>query len=51
VRGRIGQRALVVLAMDLDQRAAKLLKHLHADRLVVDECARSPIGQLHAAED
>ena len=37
--------------MDLDQRAAELLEHLHADRLVVDECARSSIGQLHAAQD
>ena len=51
MRCRVGQRTLVVLAVDLDQRAAELLEHLNADWLVVDECARAPIGQLHTAED
>ena len=49
--GGIGERALVVLAVDLDQRHAELLHHLHAHRLVVDESAGAPIGELHAAQD
>ena len=47
----IDQRALVVLAVDLDQRRAEALEHLHADRLVVDEGARAAVGELHAAQD
>ena len=41
---RVDQRTLVVLAVDLDKRAAELLEHLHAHRLIVDEeagCAPS----------
>ena len=49
--GGIDQRALVVLAVDLDQRGAELLHHLHAHRLIVDEGARAPVGELHAAQD
>ena len=47
----IDQRALVVLAVDLDQRLAQLLHHLHAHRLVVDEGAGAAVGELHAAQD
>ena len=47
----IDQRALVVLAVDFDQRRADRLQGLHADRLVVDEGAGAAVGQLHAAQD
>ena len=47
----VDQRALVVLAVDLDQRLAQLLHHLHAHRLIVDESAGAPVGELHAAQD
>ncbi len=49
--GGVDQRALVVLAMDLDQRGTELLHHLHAHRLVVDKGARAPVGELHPAQD
>jgi hypothetical protein len=51
VGGSINQSALVVLAVNLDQRGAELLHHLHAHRLIVDEGARAPVGELHAAQD
>ena len=51
MRRNIDERALVMLAMDLDQRAAERFQHLHAHRLVVDEGARAPVGKLHAAQD
>ena len=44
---RIDQRAIVVLAVDLDQRLAHLAQELHADGDVVDEgaaCGRRPTG-------
>ena len=47
----IDQRALVMLAVDLDQRGADRLQGLHADRLVVDEGAGAAVGELHAAQD
>ena len=47
----IDQRALVMLAVDLDQRRAYGLQGLHADRLVVDEGAGAAVGELHAAQD
>ena len=47
----IDQRALVVLAVDFDQRRADRLQGLHADRLVVDEGAGAAVGELHAAQD
>ncbi len=49
--GGIDQRALVVLAVDLDQRGAEFLHDLHAHRLIVDEGAGAPIGKLHAAKN
>jgi hypothetical protein len=37
--------------MNFDQCTSDLLQHLHAHRLVVDERARSSVGELYAAED
>ena len=51
MRRGIDQRAVVVLAVDLDQRAAELAHHLDADRLIVDESAGAAIRQLDAAQD
>ena len=51
VRSGIDQRAGVVLAVNLDQRRAKRLQRLHADRLVVDEGAGAAVGELHPAQD
>ena len=51
MRRHIDQRALVVLAVDLDQRRAERFQHLHAHRLVVDEGAGAAVGELHAAQD
>ena len=51
MRGGVGQRAIVVLAVDLDQRLAELLHDLHAHRLVVDEGAGAAVGELGAAQD
>ena len=49
--GDVDQRALVVLAVDLDQRGAERLQGLRAHRLVVDESAGAAVGELHAAQD
>ena len=51
VRRGIDQRALVMLAVDLDQRRADGFQGLHADRLVVDEGAGAAVGELHAAQN
>ena len=51
MRARIDQRALVVLAVDLDQRVADVAHQRDAGRLVVDEDARAAIRRLHAAQD
>jgi hypothetical protein len=51
VRGGIDQRALVMLAVDLDQRGAHGLQRLHGDRLVVDEGAGAAVGKLHTAQN
>ena len=47
----IDQRALVMLAVNFDQRGADRLQGLHADRLIVDEGAGAAVGELHAAQD
>ena len=47
----IDQRALVVLAVNLDQRRADRFQGLYADRLIVDEGAGAAVGQLHPAQD
>src|SRR4051794_3529235 len=47
----IDKRAFIMLAMDLDERAAQRLQYLHAHRLVVDESARATVRQLHATQD
>ena len=51
VGGRIDKGALVVLAVDFDQRRAERAEHLNADRLIVDEGPRAAVGELHAAQD
>eukprot|EP01035_Chromulina_nebulosa_P059729 gene59730-biopygen43129 len=48
---RVGQRAVVMLAVDLDDRGADHPENLHADGLIIDEGARAPVGILHAAQD
>ncbi len=45
------QGAVIVLAVDLDQRAADLAEQRGGDRLVVDEGAAAAIGALHTAQD
>ena len=51
VRRRIDERALVMLAVDLDERGADRAQHLHAHRLVVDEGAGAAVRELHPAQD
>ncbi len=51
VTGRIDQSAVVMLAVDLDQRLAHLTQELHADADVVDEGAAPAVGALHAPQD
>ena len=51
MRGGVDQCAVVMLAVNLDQHRAQLLHHLHGDRLVVDEGAGAPVGELDAAQD
>ena len=51
VLGRVGQGAVVMLAVNLDDRRADHPQDLHRDRLIVDEGAGAPVGILHAAQD
>ena len=51
MRRRIDERALVMLAVDLDERGADRAQHLHAHRLVVDEGAGAAVRELHPAQD
>ena len=51
MRAGVHQRAVVVLAVDLHQRAADALHQRHAGRLVVDEDARAPVGRLQPPQD
>ncbi len=51
VRGGIDKRALVVLAVDFDQRTPDVAHQRHAGRLVVDEDARAAVGTLDPAQD
>jgi hypothetical protein len=51
VRGRIHQRAIVVLAVDLDQQGAEAFQYLHAHQLVVDESAGAAVAQLRAPQN
>ena len=48
---RVEQRALVVLAVDLDQAGGDGAQRLGADALVVDEGAGAPVGELDPAQD
>ena len=47
----IDQRALVMLAVNLDQRSAQRFQGLHADGLIVDEGAGAAVGELHPPQD
>ncbi len=47
----VDQRAVVVLAVDFHQGGAEALENLHADRLIVDEGARAPVGELDPPQD
>ena len=51
VAGGVDERAVVMLAVDLDEGAADVAQELHADGHVVDESAAAAIGALHAAEN
>ena len=47
----IDESAIVMLAVDFNQRGAERAQHLHADRLIVDEGAGAAVGELHPAHD
>ena len=47
----LDQRAVVMLAVDFDERRADGAQHLHRHRLVVEEGAGSPVGELDPAQD
>ena len=47
MRCGLDKGAVVVLAVDFDQRRAERAQYLHADRLVVDEGAGAAVGELH----
>ena len=51
MRRGIDEGAVVVLAVNFDQRGAERAQHLHADRLIVDEGAGAAVGKLHPAHD
>ena len=51
VRSRLDEGALVVLPVDFHQRRAERAQHLNAHRLIVDEGAGPPVGDLHAPHD
>ena len=51
VHMRIDHGAVIMLAVDLDQRRAELAQERDRDRLVVDEGAAAAIAALDAAED
>ena len=48
---RIDEGAVVVLPVDLDGRRADGAQNLDADRLVVDEGAGAPVGELDPTQD
>ena len=51
VRRGIHQRALVMLAVDLDQRHAQRFQGLRAQRLVIDEGTGAAVGKLHTTQN
>ncbi len=51
VRRSVDERALVMLAVDLDQARADFAEQRDRHDLVVDVGAAPPIGTLHAAQD
>ena len=48
---RIGERPLVVLAVDLDQRRGQRAQRLGADALIIDIGPCAPVGELDPAQD
>ncbi len=48
---RVGQRALVVLAVDLDQRRSQPPQRLGADASIIDIGAGAPVGELDPPQD
>jgi hypothetical protein len=51
VRGRIDQRAFIMLAVDLDKSLAHFAQYLNGHGLIVDEGARAAIRELHATQN
>ena len=51
MHGRIDQSAVIMLAMDFNQRARHSAQGLRAHRLVVDESAGAAVRHLHAAQN
>ena len=51
MRRGVDQRTLVMLTINLNQRHADGLERLHAHGLIVDQRARSPIGELHTPQN
>src|SRR5262249_59109622 len=49
--GCFDEGALIVLAMDFDERAAEHAQYLHVDRLIVDKGAAAAVGKLHPAQN
>ena len=47
----VRHRAIIVLAVNLDQHRANMAQHLNAHRLVVDEGAGAPVSLLYPAQD
>ncbi len=47
----LDQRAVVMLAVDFDERRSDRAQHLHRDWLVVEEGAGAAVGELHPAQD
>ena len=48
---RVDERAVVALAVELDEMTAHLAKRLRADRRIVQVGARATVGELHAPQN
>jgi len=51
VRGGIDKRPLVMLAVNFHELLPDLAQYLHGHRLIVDESARAPVGELYAPQN
>ncbi len=51
MRGRVDQRALVVLAVNFHKLGSDFAQDLYGHRAVVDEGAGAAVRELHAAQD